>query len=234
MAGATVYTWTPIVQFPEWASVDQGFVNAVPTEAGVWPFAYVGLDFAGNEVAFTYGSFIVEDGPVVDFIADSYGHRDTYRTIEGNVQRKVGTVRWELVGDLPPDMTFDGLSGVLRGRIDTFDTEIPFRLKAIDADGTTGLSNRFVVATWPADISIDALSRLEMVQGRPYSRRVIATDVDGEQSWSVVEGTLPPGLSFDATGRFHGTPAMIGFSKRMVAQHLQTASPRSGKIVDRP
>ncbi len=52
--------------------------------------------------------------------------------------------------------------------------------------------------------------------GEPYDFQIMA---DGDDAWSVVTGTLPPGISLSADGRLTGVPLLAGdfaFTVRIV------------------
>jgi hypothetical protein len=45
---------------------------------------------------------------------------------------------------------------------------------------------------------------------RAYSATLTATGGTGSTAWSVVSGSLPPGLTMTSSGRISGTPTAVG------------------------
>ena len=232
-SGVTVYTWTPETPTPDWMTVVNGMLSGTPQEAGTWPLAFSGLDYSGREVAFAYGQIVVEDGPQVAFIADETHHRDQDFHAAGRVAYKLGELRWELEGVRPRGLAFRSEEGVLEGNVPTFDTSLAFRLKAIDTDGTSGLSNWFSFTTLPAELALDDVptQHLTLNKAGGFSFRV--TDTAGTQDWSVVAGTLPDGMSIDpSTGRVSGTPTKTGTWPGVVVQLTDASGSQQSNAFD--
>lgn len=210
--GLSVHEWRAEAGMPSWASLVNGTIQGTPTEAGAWPIAFTGTDLMGQEIAFTYGEIVIEDGPAVEFVPNLVQHRDLAFNVAGTVQRHVGTVRWELEGDpLPSALAFDPKNGAIRGSISSFDTSGTFRFRAIDADGAVGLSNDFTLGTLPAELSLASVPTQYLTLNKAGGFSFNARELAGTQSWSVAEGSLPDGVAMDpATGRVYGTPTATG------------------------
>ena len=218
--GVAVYQWTPAIPLPGWVSMANGVIQGVPSEAGTWPIAFSGTDYMGDESVFVYGQIVVEDGPQVAFIPDAIQHRDIEFSVQGTAARSLGILRWELAGDpMPRNLALDARLGRLRGYIPTFNTSGTFRLKAIDVDGTFGLSNEFTLATLPADLSLTNVRTQHLTLNEAGSFSFDASEAIGTQEWEVIAGELPAGMTLDdRTGRIFGIPTEVGTSQGVVIQ----------------
>ena len=209
--GVTVYSWSAAEPLPAWAQAVGGVLTGTPPEAGNWPYALKGYDYAGREVAFSYGQIVVEDGPQVAFIADQTQHRSDTFLVQGKASRSIGPLRWDIEGARPGNLFLDRDSGRLAGVIPSFGTTLSFRLKATDVDGTYGYSNTFSLSTLPQDLAFDAVPDQHMVLNKPGGFSFRVADTTGPQSWEVAEGSLPDGVGINSsTGAISGVPAMVG------------------------
>lgn len=219
-SGVTVFQWTPAVALPDWATLTNGVIQGTPPKAGSWPMALSGVDYMGQEVAFTYGQIVVEDGPTIAFIPDVVQHRNLVFNVVPSVQKSIGKLRWELEGDpRPRNLAFNEVTGTVSGEIQSFNTSAKFRLKAIDVDGASNLSNEFRLATLPAELALDDVPTQRLTLNVAGGFGFATEESTGEQSWAMTEGELPDGMSIDAsTGRVSGTPTKTGTWPGIVVQ----------------
>ena len=170
--------------------------------------AFVGYDAAGKEVAFASGELIVEDGPTFPRIADQLRHPTEAFKVSAAVNRSVGKASYRLIGlDGQPAGLSVNDKGMVSGTIPTFDTSLRFQVQATDSDGTRGLSNVFTFSTGSPDVAFDSVGDQNGSVGKPFSLALTASDLVGEQNWSVVSGRLPDGVTLDPeTGVISGIP----------------------------
>ncbi len=219
--GVTVHTWTPIVTYADGMSMMNSAFQGTPEKAGTYGVAWRGFDYLGREVAFAYGDFLVEDGPVVEEIADSdirrifgdqtvdKGRGETF-LVTPTVRHALGPVTYKLIPETsrPGGLVFSSVTGVVGGVHSTFETSASFRIEARDSyDGTTGLSTPFTLTTLPAELDLSQMPNLTGVVGTAYNRRLTAANVVPGATWAILQGTLPAGLTLNGqTGVISGTP----------------------------
>jgi putative Ig domain-containing protein len=140
-----------------------------------------------------------------------------------SVSGALGSVAWAVVsGDLPAGLTLDGNTGAIAGTPQTWGTTSAV-VEARDSDRwglnrTTSSTVTITVAPRPVQIVTAALP--ETIVLSHYEAALSAMGGTGKYTWSIVGGSLPPGLGLDAvTGAVAGEPQRIGryaFTVRLV------------------
>lgn len=205
-----VASWDSLTMLPDDFKTSGLALSGTPEQPYEQGLAFRGYDYMGKEVAFAAGDLLVQDGPTFDEIVDQLRRPENIFTVEPHVKHAVGILRYTLIAHdgKPSSLGFDAETGLLRGTIPTFSTKLRFQIRAVDQDGTTGVSNIFTLTTADPDVDISALRSLHAVVGTPYSRKLTGKDIDGTMDWEVIGGQLPEGLDLDHdTGVISGTPA---------------------------
>jgi len=60
-------------------------------------------------------------------------------------------------------------------------------------------------------LTITNTPSIELKQGQSFNYALTATGGSGALAWSVLSGSLPPGLSFSSGGAFSGAPSSTGY-----------------------
>jgi phospholipase C len=112
-------------------------------------------------------------------------------------------------GSPPPGMAIDSLTGAITGVPTTPGTYV-YTVEAADSTGAAGATNCTVNISPPAPVSLTCGSNSGEV-GSPYSSSLTATGGVPPYTFSITAGSLPPGLSLNATtGAITGTPTTAG------------------------
>lgn len=131
-------------------------------------------------------------------------YRDTLRAAGGN-----GVNSWTVVsGALPPGVTLGASTGVLAGTPSQGGTfRFSARVQSGSASATGTYRIQVIEAVRVVSDSVRVPGRLNTV----YTDTLRAVGGDGKYSWSLVDGSLPPGVDLtSSTGVLAGAPAQVG------------------------
>ena len=120
-----------------------------------------------------------------------------------------GALTWQLTsGTLPAGLTLNASTGLISGTPTTPIASTPLTFKVTDSASTAQTAVTTLNLTIaPAPLTITTVSLATGVVGVPYSQSVAATGGTGAYNWLLTVGTLPAGLSLNATtGLISGTP----------------------------
>jgi len=116
-------------------------------------------------------------------------------------------------GTLPAGLTLDPTTGTISGTPTTAGT-YTFTAKVVDATGTaagttTSVCNGITIA--PAAPALSCVAATTGQVGVAYSSSLVATGGVGPYTYSIVSGSLAPGLTLNpSTGAITGTPTTAG------------------------
>ena len=114
-------------------------------------------------------------------------------------------------GALPAGLTLNAGTGVISGT-PTGSGSSTFTVHALDSDGNAG-ARSYTVNIGTASLTLNPASLPNGTQGVAYSQTVVASGGSGGYSYSVTSGSLPAGLTLNAsTGVIGGTPTATGSS----------------------
>ncbi len=117
-------------------------------------------------------------------------------------------VRWSATG-LPAGLTLGATSGILSG-VPTEAGTFNLTVRAYD-NVNAGVEAQVAAQLVIAKVTITTGAALPaMTQGVGVIVSLAASGMSGALNWSVVNGSLPPGLTLDANGTLHGTPTAAG------------------------
>jgi hypothetical protein len=116
-------------------------------------------------------------------------------------------------GSLPPGLTLNTFTGKISGTPGTAGN-YTFTAKAIDSRGNTDTATCTIsVKVAPIDLTCGACGSSvgATLVGTSYADTLVVSGGIGPYTFSVTSGSLPPGLTLNATmGRITGTPAAAG------------------------
>ncbi len=205
-----------------------GIISGTPNEPGT----FSNLDISVVDSAGDTGSLTVSITTVnmIDIYGDGLPKgrlTDAYNTgfvVNGGS----GTQMWSITsGTLPAGLSISGTTGVISGTPTATGTSL-LQISVTDASGTA--TDAVTLTVMPILAAAITLTELEV--GEPCDVSPVVTNSVGTIAWSVISGSLPPGLSLNAlTGEISGTPSAAGSSTFSLKITDQTQSVTLSKTV---
>ena len=185
-----------------------GEITGTPTTAGTSTFTLQVTDGAGA-VATQSESVTVLADPSITSVVVTGGEVGVAYDQTPTATGGSGDLTWSVAGgSLPAGLTLDPSTGELTGTPTTAGTST-FTLQVTDGAGVTGGQAESVVVVPRLTLVPGDLPAGE--SGAAYDSTPSSSGGSGGITWSVVGGTLPPGLSLDpTTGAITGTPTTPG------------------------
>ena len=124
-----------------------------------------------------------------------------------------GTLTWSVTGTLPAGLSLNASTGVISGTPTAFGTST-FTMKVTDSAPTpmTSTQSLSIIINNPP-LTITTTSLPNDLVGTAYSASLAAAGGASPYTWSVTVGTLPAGLTLNAsTGAITGNPTTAGTS----------------------
>jgi putative Ig domain-containing protein/Big-like domain-containing protein len=213
--GAQPYTWSLLSgTLPAGLTLNPatGMLAGTPTANGTTTFAVQVADSAqpGLSASRTFTVSVVNGfvGTTSSLPQASVGQPFTATlTAAGGVTPYV----WSLQGTLPPGLSL-APGGTITGT-PTATGIFPFTVQAVDSGAPPLSVTTSLTITVVSPFKITTASLLEGVTGGSYDQDVDVVGGTAPYTWSVTAGTLPMGLSLNATtGAITGTPVTTGTS----------------------
>jgi uncharacterized repeat protein (TIGR03803 family) len=183
-----------------------GTISGTPTTAGTYSFI---ADVKGSGSYTATASLRITVNPVLGVLTTllptaAVGTTYSYAaTASGGVT----PYKWSVsTGALPAGLTLNASTGVISGKPTTAAT-MNFTLKAADSDTNTATENVSITVYIANIVRITTASLPAATVGKTYSATLAATSGTKPYTWSVYSGSLPVGLTLNAsTGVVSGTP----------------------------
>lgn len=213
--GSGAFAWTIASgALPPGLALDSatGIIAGTPQSGGAFTFVVAAADATdSSNVATASLSLLIANAPVsLAAQAVTTGRVTVPYTAALAASGGNGTFAWSIAaGALPSGLTLDAATGVIAGT-PLAEGTYAFTVTAADASEPSN------AASSPITIAIGAKPLALLTTSLPDGRATIAYGatlqvVDGTATWSIVSGSLPPGISLDATtGVLSGTPSASG------------------------
>lgn len=217
-----VYRWESVDVLPPGVSMLGNAIQGTPTTAGTYGVAWRGFDFMNREVAFVHGELLVQDGPVVDDVADQVVSKDKREkfNLTPVVQHSIGSLKFNLVAESPqpPGLEVDVATGRVTGVYPTYDTSAEYHYSVTDmADGTQQKSNTFKLTTLPAAADLSGMPNLIGTVLTPFTQPLSVPNLQLGAQFALKSGKWPDGITLNsATGLISGTPTKVEEQKDLV------------------
>jgi len=196
--------------FPPGVSFSNGRLSGTPTQAGSFAFALRSTDSNG---AVATQSYTLRIGPGMQISTGSplpEGVVGSPYSARFDVTGAAPPVRWTLSGALPPGVAFSAAQNYIGGT-PTSEGTFNFTVTATDSAGAPSTASKAFTLRINGILSIVTPGPLPTgTVGQAYRAAFSAVGGVRPYTWSVAQGSLPPGFSLSATGELSGTPAAMG------------------------
>ena len=210
--GTAPYTWSlqsgsvpPGTSF----NTSNDTLSGTPTAAGDYSFTVQVTDSDGQSALQAY-TVDVQAAPSITTISLATGEVNaTYAPLTLTATAGTGAYSWSVSGGaLPAGLTLDSGTGVISGT-PTSPGSSDLTIEVTDAVGGTGTCAYTIDVV--ADPVVTTASFPGGEVGAYYSQAAAASYGTAPYTWSLASGSLPPGVSLDASGgTLSGTPTTAG------------------------
>lgn len=218
--GLTPYTWSiwngdaywQYRTLPPGLSLDpsSGIISGIPTSTGSYDFEVQVKDSQSPQVSAFKAFYIAVYAPISintsSLPAGNYGssYSQTLSASGGN-----GSITWSLYsGSLPSGLSLSS-SGVISGTI-SGSGNYTFTVKASDSQYPPVTNTKqFTINVYP-QLQITTVTLPAGAVNGSYYQSLAATGGNGNYSWSLDSGNLPPNTTLYSNGTISGTPTSSG------------------------
>lgn len=185
-----------------------GQISGTPTSAGTYNFFARVSDSAGATAQASYSIVVSSSGPRI--IVSSLPSAVLNQPFNGALVAQGGTAPYNftlLSGTIPQGLTLSS-TGALSGT-PVASGVFPVTVRLTDATGQTTQTDLLINVN-SSSFTISPVTNPDGFVGSPYSRVLSFTGGSSPVSYSLLSGSLPPGVSFGPSGTLTGTPTSAG------------------------
>lgn len=182
-----------------------GSLAGTPTASGTYSFTVTATDNIGCTGSRSYSFTICATMTLSSLVDGTVGTAYSQTIVGGG-----GTLPYSFAlisGSLPAGLTLAS-SGVVSGT-PSGSGLFAFTVQATDANGCTGSESYSLTMSCPT-ITLSPASLPSATSGSGYTQTILASGGSAPYSYSVLSGSLPPGLSLSGVGVLAGTPTLVG------------------------
>lgn len=194
-----------------------GRMSGTPTAAGTWPDIVVQVSDADSRYVltspfrFTVQGNVTVSGSPTPYATLGEGYSAAFQAAGGR-----DPYAWTMVGALPPGIALDPATGAIGGTPTAVGSFGGLQAAAADADGRTAASKPFTISV-AAPLTLSG-SAPDATVGTAYWTVFAADGGRAPYVFSLVSGSLPPGLVLGTAGTLAGTPTAAGIYEGIVVR----------------
>ena len=214
--GTTPYSWSLTSgSLPAGLSLDAstGVISGTPSSAGTSTFTVTVTDATGENASVTLSIAVAASSGPLSVTTTTLANANEGHSYLTTLGATGGTTpySWSLTsGSLPAGLSLDASTGVISGTPSSAGTST-FTVTVTDANAITASASLSLVVVAPLCVTTTKVANVAV--GQSYLTTLGATGGTTPYSWSLTSGSLPAGLSLDAsTGVISGTPSSAGTS----------------------
>ncbi len=220
MGGIAPYSWAVVSgTLPEGLSLSSaGSFIGSPTAVGTYTFSVGVTDSLGHAPSPPTVALTLQVDPApLNLVPVVLPTAQVGATYSGTVHASSGTapLTWSVLnGALPAGLSLDTSSGVISGIPETAGEADRFTLKVTDSSEPlprTGLLSASIIVA-PAPLAVTSSSLPAATEGIAYATPVALEGGIAPYTVAISSGSLPAGLSMNASGEITGTPTTAGQS----------------------
>ena len=202
---------------PSWASLDPatGIVSGIPTggdSVGTTPGIVLQVTDASGYARSTNAFALAVSRAALSATSPGYVSHRSVAAAGGRptVSGALGNLRWAVAPALPDGLSLDPATGAISGTPTGPASAGSFSLTVTDAfDSATASAPASVTVLGTPAVSV--ASSYQARQGYPFSVQASVSSAMAPVTWSLAAGTLPAGITLDATtGTLRGNPSTTG------------------------
>lgn len=123
-------------------------------------------------------------------------------------------------GTLPPGLSLDPNTGLITGT-PTIPGNYTFILQVMDSFAPPAVATQIYNLHVASPLMIAAPGGTDGVVNVPYTVNLATTGGTGNETWSLISGTLPAGLTLGASGVISGTPTQVNLTGNTVTLQVK-------------
>lgn len=208
-----------------------GIIAGTPTQAGTYPFTVQMKDTSISDIpqTVTASTTIVVDTHLAIVKAKlndavvGKAYSDAFAAVNGTPP-----LRWSVTGTPPDGLTLDAASGTMSGTTTGTSGSTSFTISVSDASAPVESDTAAATLNVEQLLQIPANPLPAAHIGKAYTLPIEANGGALPYKWSVVAGTLPPGITFSTynefSAEFSGTARQLG-TYNVTVQAIDSGSP---------